>query len=92
MEMRDRHPQLQAEDVVLSVASVSLATTHSLSLVEWLLAGLIDRLWVREPPLDGEDDDDDADTGIDTTTPVDDNEDISSLTNQQVKFLHLSNF
>ena len=52
---------------------------------EWLLAGFIDRAlshWVRAPPLDGADDDDDADTGTDTTRP-DDNEDIASLASQQ---------
>ena len=49
---------------------------------EWLLAGLIDRAlshWVRAPPLDGRDDDGDADAGTDTATPDDDaNEDIAS--------------
>ena len=62
---------------------------------EWLLAGLIDRVlshWVRAPPLYGGGDDDDADRGTDTTTPVDDSEDIASLTSQTSTSPQLSNF
>ena len=50
----------------------------------WLLAGLIDRAtshWFRTFPLDGGDDED-ADTGTDTTAPDDDNGDIASFTSQ----------
>ena len=55
-----------------------------------LLAGLIDRAashWIRAPLLDGGDDED-ADTGTDTTAPDDDNDDITSFTRQQITATH----
>ena len=45
---------------------------HTSAREHWLLAGLIDRAashWIRPPPLDGGDDDEDADAGTDTTIP-----------------------
>ena len=60
---------------------------------EWLLASLTNRAtshWVRARLLDGGDDDD-ADTGTDTTAPDDDNDDIVSFTNQQSPALQFSN-
>ena len=53
---------------------------------EWLLTGLIDRTlnhWALAPPLDRGDGNDDADTGIDTAIPDDDDDDFASLTNEQ---------
>ena len=62
---------------------------------EWLLAGLIDRAlnhWGAALPLDGGEDDDDADTGTDTTTPVNDGVDIASLASQPSSSLQPSSF
>ena len=43
--------------------------------------------WIRAPPLDGGDDED-TDTGTDTTAP-DDTNDIASFTSQQITAIHI---
>ena len=60
---------------------------------QWLLAAVMDRAashWVRAPPLVGGDEED-ADTGTDTTAPDDDNDDIASFTSQQTAAIQTSN-
>ena len=63
--------------------------------VEWLLAGLIDRVTshrVPARPLEGGDDDEAAYAGTDTTIPDDDNEDIVSFTSQETTGIQTSNW
>ena len=61
--------------------------------VEWLLAGFTDRVASHciAPPLDGGDDDGDADAGTDTTVPYDDSDDFASFTSQQTSAIQGSN-
>ena len=67
---------------------------HTSARSKWHLAGLLDRVashWIRARPLDGGDDDEDADEETDTTVPGDDNDDIASFNSQHTTAIQTSN-
>ena len=60
--------------------------SHTSARAKWLLAGLRDRVanhWIRAPPLDGQDDDEDGDARTDTTVTTMTN--LASFTSQDLK-------
>ena len=74
--------------------SVLLINFHVVDTQPSHIAGLRDMVashWTGALPVDGGDDDEDADAGSDTTVPDDDNDDRASFTSQQITAIQTSN-